>query len=69
MPFGLSSAPAIMQTLISVLHKLLNRFSFVYLDDILVFSKSPCENIDHVHLNNYLDVKRKKCEVNLSELK
>lgn len=38
MPFGLTKAPAIFQSLINdVLRYMLNRFVFVYLDDILIF--------------------------------
>eukprot|EP00063_Salmo_salar_P059554 XP_014034389.1 PREDICTED: RNA-directed DNA polymerase homolog [Salmo salar] len=39
MPFGLSNSPALFQALINdVLRNMLNRFVFIYLDDILVFS-------------------------------
>jgi len=39
MPFGLTNAHAIFQSLVNdVLHDLLSRFVFVYLDDILGFS-------------------------------
>lgn len=42
MPFGLTNAPAVFQNLINdVLRDMLNRFVFMYLDDILVFSKDP----------------------------
>uniref|UniRef100_A0A0E9TPU5 ribonuclease H n=1 Tax=Anguilla anguilla TaxID=7936 RepID=A0A0E9TPU5_ANGAN len=45
MPFGLSNAPAVFQALINdVLNDMLNTFIFVYLDDILVFSRSPHEH-------------------------
>ena len=38
MPFGLTNAPAIFQSLVNdVLRDMLNRFVFVYLDDILIF--------------------------------
>lgn len=38
MPFGLTNAPAVFQALINdVLRDMLNRFVFVYLDDILIF--------------------------------
>lgn len=49
MPFGLTNAPAVFQALINdVLRDLLNQFVFVYLDDILIFSKSLEEHEGHV---------------------
>lgn len=40
MPFGLPNAPAVFQALINdVLRDFLQRFVFVYLDDILIFSR------------------------------
>lgn len=49
MPFGLTNAPAVFQNLVNdVLHDFLNRFVFVYLDDILIFSRDPTEHISHV---------------------
>lgn len=49
MPFGLTNAPATFQALINdVLRDLLNRTVFVYIDDILVFSKSMHEHVSHV---------------------
>ena len=42
MPFGLTTDPAVFQTLVNdVLRDMLNRFFIVYIDDILVFSRSP----------------------------
>ena len=41
MPFGLANAPAVFQSLVNgLLRDVLNRFVFVYLDDILVFSST-----------------------------
>ena len=41
MPFGLTNAPAVFQTLVNdVVRHMLNKFLFVYLDDILIFSRS-----------------------------
>ncbi len=69
MPFGLTNAPAVFQAFINdVLRDMLNRFVFVYLDDILIFSPSPEEHIQHVRqvlqrlLENKLYVKPEKCE-------
>ena len=69
LPFGLTNAPAVFQALINdVLRDMLNQFVFVYLDDILIFSKSLSEHVLHVRrvlqrlLENQLFVKAEKCE-------
>lgn len=71
MPFGLTNAPAVFQALVNdVMRDFLNRFVFVYLDDILIFSDSPEEHVYHVCqvlqrlLENKLFVKAEKCEFN-----
>ncbi len=73
MPFGLSNSPAIFQCLINdVLRDMLGRFVFVYLDDILIFSQSQAEHVQHVRqvlhwlLENRLFVKAEKCEFHAS---
>jgi hypothetical protein len=49
MPFGLSNSPAVSQALvIDTLRDMLNQFVFVYLDDILIFSKTLLEHILHI---------------------
>ncbi|GBG76421.1 hypothetical protein CBR_g22169 [Chara braunii] len=49
MPFGLTNAPATFQCLMDkVLRHQLNRFVVVYLDDILIFSKSMKEHVKHL---------------------
>ncbi len=49
LPFGLVNAPAVFQALVNdVLRDMLNIFVFVYLDDILIFSNSLQEHIQHV---------------------
>lgn len=49
MPFGLTNASAVFQALVNdVLRDMLNRFFFVSIDDILVFSHSPQEHMLHV---------------------
>ena len=69
MPFGLTNAPAVFQVLVNdVLQYMLDRFVFVYLDDILVFSKTKEEHVHHIQvvlqrlLENSLFVKAEKCE-------
>ncbi|GBG77555.1 hypothetical protein CBR_g24001 [Chara braunii] len=49
MPFGLTNAPVTFQCLMDkVLRHQLNRFVVVYLDDILIFSKSMEEQVKHL---------------------
>ena len=67
-PFGLTNAPAVFQALANdVLRDLLNICVVVYLDDILIFSRTPKEHTDYVRLvlqwllENRLFVKAEKC--------
>uniref|UniRef100_A0A3Q2EG98 Gypsy retrotransposon integrase-like protein 1 n=1 Tax=Cyprinodon variegatus TaxID=28743 RepID=A0A3Q2EG98_CYPVA len=69
MPFGLCNAPAVFQALVNdVLRDFLNIFVFVYIDDILIYSRTLSEHIHHVRLvlqrllENRLFVKAEKCE-------
>ncbi len=69
MPFGLANAPAVFQALINdVLREMLNKCVFVYLDDILIFSQSYEDHVQHVRqvlsrlLFNNLFVKLEKSE-------
>ncbi len=75
MPFGLVNAPAAFQALINdVLRDMLNRFVFVYLDDILIFSKNLQEQVLHVCLvlkqlpRNHIFVKLEKSEFHVQEV-
>ncbi|KAJ0537730.1 putative nucleotidyltransferase, Ribonuclease H [Helianthus annuus] len=49
MPFGLKNAPAVFMDLMNrVFHEYLDQFVIVFIDDILVFSKSRVEHEDHL---------------------
>ena len=75
MPFGLTNAPAVFQAFVNdVLRDMLNVFVFVYLDDILIFSRNLAEHINHVRavlqklLINDLFVKAEKCEFHVPKV-
>lgn len=75
MPFGLTNCPVVFQCLINdVLRDMLNKFVFVHLDDILIFSQSISQHIQHVRkvlqrlLENQLYVKAEKCEFHKSSV-
>ena len=72
MTSGLTNTPAVFQALVNdVLRDMLNRFIFVYLDDILIFFQSMEEPVQHVCLvlqrllENKLFVKAEKCEFHI----
>lgn len=49
MPFGLKNAPAIFQRCVNdILHEYIGKFAYVYIDDVLIFSKTPEEHLEHV---------------------
>uniref|UniRef100_A0A669CB49 Gypsy retrotransposon integrase-like protein 1 n=1 Tax=Oreochromis niloticus TaxID=8128 RepID=A0A669CB49_ORENI len=73
MPFGLTNAPTVFQAFVNdVLRDFLDHFVFVYLDDILIFSRSVSEHERHVRLvlqcrlENRLFVKGEKCEFHVT---
>lgn len=49
MPFGLKNAPSTFQRVMdNVLKEYLHKFCFMYMDDVVIFSKSLTEHIDHI---------------------
>ncbi|XP_075057059.1 rho guanine nucleotide exchange factor 33 [Mixophyes fleayi] len=75
MPFGLSNAPAVFQDLINnVLREFLGSFVVVYLDDILIYSRSLEQHREHVRQvllklrHHHLYAKLKKCDFEVSRV-
>ena len=75
MPFGLTSAPAIFMDLMNrVFHEYLDWFVIVFIDDILVYSKSQEKHEEHLRMvlqilrDKNLYAKLKKCEFWLNQV-
>nr|GEW34519.1 putative reverse transcriptase domain-containing protein [Tanacetum cinerariifolium] len=75
MPFGLTNAPAVFMDLMNrIFHEFLDKFVIVFIDDILVFSKSKEEHEDHLRTvlqtlrQEKLYAKFSKCEFWLSSV-
>ena len=74
--FGLANAPStFMSVMNDIFRDLLDKFVLIYIDDILVYSKSPEEHLQHLKIvmqrlrDHNLLVKLKKCEFFKDNLK
>jgi c-di-GMP-related signal transduction protein len=54
MPFGLKNAPSEFQKIMNEIFNSFNKFYIVYIDDVLIFSKSIEEHWKH--MNSFLDI-------------
>jgi hypothetical protein len=70
LPFGLTNAPATFMTLMNnIFHKYLDEFVVVYLDDILIYSRTKEEHLNHLEKvltklrEHRLYAKLSKCEL------
>ena len=75
MPFGLTNAPATFQAYINkTLRPGLDRFCTAYLDDILIYSETTEEHVEHVRWvlkalqEAELEVKPQKCEFHVNQV-
>ena len=76
MPFGLANGPAVFQRLMNqILAPLVGKTVMVYIDDIVVFSKTEEEHAQHIHQvlqllkEHDLVVQSSKCHFAMTELK
>ena len=75
LPFGLCNAPAVFQnTMNNIFRPFLNKCVLIYLDDILVFSKTPEDHLENLRQvlgtlrRHRLYCKLSKCEFNKPDL-
>ena len=72
-PFGLAQAPAYFQELMTGILKDF-QFAMAYLDDIIIFSRTPQEHLMHIHMafeklrTANLSMKKSKCNFFLKEI-
>ena len=75
MPFGLANAPDVFSQVMSIVLDGMETFAMVYLDDIMVFSRSPEQHFEHLQrvfnrLNRHvLKLKQSKCQFLREETK
>lgn len=51
MPFGLKNAPSIFQRCVDdILRPYIGKFAYIYMDDVLIFSNSPEEHMNHISI-------------------
>ncbi|GKF29962.1 putative reverse transcriptase domain-containing protein [Tanacetum coccineum] len=71
MPFGLTNAPVVFMDLMNIVYRpYLDNFVILFIDDILIYSKTREEHVEHLRLVLELlkkDAKFSKCELWLSE--
>jgi hypothetical protein len=74
MSFGLTNAPAYFMNLMNKVFTDLDRFIVVFIDDILIYSKSDSDHEEHLRLvlqklrDNQLYAKFSKCEFWIGEV-
>lgn len=71
MPFGLANIPSVFQAFINdVFRDMLKRWVIVYIDDMVIYSDSHEEHMQHVRavlqrlIDHHLYAKLEKCEFN-----
>ena len=72
MPFGLTNTPVVFMCLMNnVMHKYLDKFVVVFIDDILIYSKSEEEHKEHLKLSckSYESINFLRNLVNATSLK
>jgi len=76
MPFGVTNAPTVFMDYMNMIFQpYLDQFFIIFIDDILIYSKSPQEHAHHLRImlsilrEKQLYVKFRKCEFLLSEVK
>lgn len=69
MPFGLTNSPSVFQSYVNdIFRDLIDHFIIVYIDDILIYSNSYTDHVQHVRIvlnrliQNRLYAKAEKCE-------